>query len=285
MDILAAFSPHGSIPMMVELDASDYETVLPLVKESQIPGYSSYAFSVLEGRQQGHVFVDNFSDPQSALIINRAAPSLACGAADMDGFDAFVQELLGRLPESQVLTFWTISMDWHRILSALPAVPRHRTVFSYHPSSASEVLEAEENQRLPGGFRLERIDAALAQKLQESLDPWGVGIWGGPEGFAQSSVGFCAVKGGRIGSACTAAFVGGQAAEMSIHTDEEFRRQGLGGATCRALIRHCLAHGLRPDWSCNRHNLASVALAERLGFVRRQEIKGYLLQADAWDEN
>lgn len=270
---------------MIELGASDYETALPLVKGSQIPGYSSYAFSVLEGRQKGHVFVDDSSDPQSALIINPAAPSLACGAADRDGFDAFVQELLARLPKNQVLTFWTISTDWHRILSALPAVPRHRAVFSYQPSSASKTLEAEENHRLPSGFRLERIDVALAQKLQESLDPWGVDIWGGPEGFAQGSVGFCAVRDESIGSACTAAFVGGGAAEMSIHTDEEFRRQGLGAATCGALIRHCLAHGLRPDWSCNRDNLVSVALAERLGFVRRQEIQGYLLHSASWETN
>lgn len=264
---------------MVELDASDYEAVLPLVKESQIPGYSSYAFSVLEGRQKGHVFVDNSSDPQSALIINLAAPSLACGVAEGDGLDASVQEFLARLPKGHVLTFWTISPDWHRILSALPAVPRHRTVFSYQPSSASKTLEAEENKRLPSGFRLERIDEVLAQNLQESLDPWAVDIWGGPEGFARGSVGFCAVRDGRIGSACTAAFIGGGAAEMSIRTDEEFRRHGLGAATCHALIRHCLAHGLRPDWSCNRDNLASVALAEKLGFVRRQEIKGYLLRS------
>ena len=263
---------------MVELDSSDYQTVLPLVRKSQIPGYSSYAFSVLEGRQKGRVFVDNRGQPRSALIINLAAPSLACGAADKGDLSGFLQEVLARLPEGQVLTFWTTSEEWHTALSALPAFLRHRTVFAY-PSSTPKTAE---EHALPNGFRLEQIDEVLAQRLQDGLDPWGIGVWEGPLGFVRGSVGYCVVQDDKIVSACTAAFIGDGAAEVSIVTDERFRRQGLAATGCRALIRHCLAHNLRPNWSCNSNNLASVALAEKLGFVRQQEIKGYLLSSSSW---
>ena len=145
-----------------------------------------------------------------------------------------------------------------------------------------ELSQAGKDDSLPSGFGLERIDEMLARKLQEGLDPWAVNIWNGPAGFVQDSVGFCAVREGRIASACTAAFIGDGSAEVSIVTDEEFRRQGLGRAACRALIRHCLAHSLLPDWSCSSDNLASAALAENLGFIRQQEIEGYLLHTTSW---
>jgi hypothetical protein len=133
--------------------------------------------------------LDDLREPRSELVIHLATPSLICGTASEGDFGAFLREFLSQLPLDQVLGLWTASEDWGRILTRHPAVRRRRTVFAFKPASAS--LEVEDDRSLAIGFHPNRIDEVLARKLMDGRDPWGVRICGGPEGFAQRSVGFC----------------------------------------------------------------------------------------------
>ncbi len=257
---------------MHELDPAQYKVVLPLVEKNQILGYSSYAFAVLEGRQPGHVFADDAISPRSALVVHSGQPSLLCGEADSVS-SLFLQIIAARFPGRSTPLFWTASDDWHRVLAALPGTPLRRMVFRYEPSFSLEA--AEENISLHGPVK--RMDEALLESPESSLKSGSVSLWGGPAGFVRNSFGFCALHSGQAGSFCAAAFIGGGAAEIDISTAEEFRRMGLAAAAARAFLRYCRELGLRPNWSCRSDNLASAALAEKLGFVRQQEITGRML--------
>jgi GNAT superfamily N-acetyltransferase len=257
---------------MIELDPAHYESVLPLVSKSQIHGYSSYAFAVLEGRQPGHVFADDTSAPQSALVVHAGQPSLLCGKANSDG-GIFLQQVAARFPGRGTPLFWTASDDWHRVLVALPSTLLRRIVFFYPPSSGDPIRE----HSLPNDVEIRRIDEALLEAPGSTLKLGSVSLWGGPAGFIRNSFGFCALHQGQVGSFCAAAFIGGGAAEIDISTAAEFRRMGLAAAAGDAFLRYCREQDLRPNWSCRSDNLASAALAEKLGFVRQQEISGWLL--------
>ena len=51
---------------------------------------------------------------------------------------------------------------------------------------------------------------------------------------------------------------------VGVATDKEYRRQGLAEAACAKLMLECLKRGWYPSWDA--HNMASVHLAEKLGY-------------------
>lgn len=55
--------------------------------------------------------------------------------------------------------------------------------------------------------------------------------------------------------------------DVSIETLAPYRRQGLGARAARTLIRHMRATGREPVWGSLETNMASRALAARLGFL------------------
>ena len=52
--------------------------------------------------------------------------------------------------------------------------------------------------------------------------------------------------------------------EIQVDTKKEYRRQGLAEAACTKLMLECLKRGWYPSWDA--HNMASVHLAEKLGY-------------------
>jgi RimJ/RimL family protein N-acetyltransferase len=62
--------------------------------------------------------------------------------------------------------------------------------------------------------------------------------------------------------------------EMGIVTRESHRRRGYGTLASRRLAMACEARGDRVWWNANADNVASIAIARRLGFSveRRYEL-------------
>lgn len=79
---------------------------------------------------------------------------------------------------------------------------------------------------------------------------WGIGVVALKDGIPVS------------GASSYASYRGG--IEIEIDTREDHRRRGLAYACGARLILECLDRGLYPSWDA--HNLASVALAEKLGY-------------------
>lgn len=78
---------------------------------------------------------------------------------------------------------------------------------------------------------------------------------------------------GRIVSVCSAALETETLWDVSIETVPEHRRRGHAAACFSALARWMAAErGKRPVWAAHESNPASLALAERLGFVRDSEL-------------
>ena len=62
-------------------------------------------------------------------------------------------------------------------------------------------------------------------------------------------------------------------AEIDIRTDESYRGKGLALLAAQHMISTCLEKRT-PHWDCDVHHLASIKLAEKLGF---QRLKTYRL--------
>jgi GNAT superfamily N-acetyltransferase len=72
--------------------------------------------------------------------------------------------------------------------------------------------------------------------------------------------------------------IAGSCAEFAIETQEHYRRQGLGQYAAREMIRKSQDLGLIPQWYCFSNNIASVKLAEKLGFQKMQDFDVYVIQ-------
>ena len=64
--------------------------------------------------------------------------------------------------------------------------------------------------------------------------------------------------------------VSSEEADIGIETAEKYRHCGLALAAAAAVIKDMLPDR-RPTWTCQRSNLGSAHIAEKLGFVRSSE--------------
>ncbi|MDG1049223.1 MAG: GNAT family N-acetyltransferase [Planctomycetota bacterium] len=65
--------------------------------------------------------------------------------------------------------------------------------------------------------------------------------------------------------------------DVSVATEAAFRREGFGACAAAALMLDRAGVGLAPVWSVSSTNRASIALAERLGFVPAARWGGWRL--------
>ena len=146
-----------------------------------------------------------------------------------------------------------------------------RILFEYRPSHGRPPQDWQ--QRLPKGFTVERIDAAIAAQLQSDLveagiAPWFDTVWGSIERFLDGGFGFVVMHEGAIISNCRSWSITEGVAAIQVSTRSRYRQSGLATLVCCAFIERCAECGFTPEYSCDAENVASAALAEKLGFVR-----------------
>lgn len=131
-------------------------------------------------------------------------------------------------------------------------------------------------QALPPGYTVHPIDEALYRIcLREAWSRDLVSLYRNAADYLQNGLGFVALYGGIpvSGASSYSRYSGG--IEIEVDTRADSRRRGLAFACSTALISACLTRGLYPSWDAA--SLASVALAEKLGYKRGNEYRVYLL--------
>lgn len=133
---------------------------------------------------------------------------------------------------------------------------------------------------LPEGFWLAAMDASLyARARAEAWSADLVGQFADSADFVARGLGVMALYGDEpvAGAASFVVFRGG--IEIEIDTRPEYRRRGLATACGAQLMLTCFTRGLYPSWDA--HNPASVALAQKLGYIAAQPYATYVVDAPA----
>ncbi|MFP4346499.1 MAG: GNAT family N-acetyltransferase [Anaerolineales bacterium] len=259
---------------MIEFKATAFNRIVPLFVgiEHNVP----LVFGVLEGHSPGRVFVDRREYPTSALLVTDVGFMYVGGRSENEDFNRSLapllfDELLPRMTEPELILF-AFSQGWRDQLETLlrpyGAIVVPRKLFAFDPAAFAG--HAGWRERLPEGFRLQAIDAALAERVTAYaplVDP------------RTGRFGVCMLHGEEIASACTAVSVGGGEVEIDIQTAEPYRGRELGILTACAFIEASLARGLTPSWACWPHRVASQALAKKLGFEPRPDVPAYYWSA------
>lgn len=248
---------------MQEIVAEQFQCVLPLL--AQAAWQPVVPRAVCEGFNPGRVFVDRTHAPTAALIWLPCGYFYLCGQppalADQTLADRMRDDFVPawRAAGERGLVLAALSPGWQDVLEGFMAGKRHARI--YRRAFTLDVPRFEPSPP-PQGFRLRRVDAALAARLG------GMPSWRSPEAFLAHGVGYCLLQEEEIVAHCTSVFVTRSQVEIDVQTGEAFRRRGLAHAAASALIAACLKGGREPNWECFWNNESSNALAASLGFVK-----------------
>jgi GNAT superfamily N-acetyltransferase len=219
--------------------------------------------AILEGTM-GRALADDDAELKVAVLeAPRLKLSIPAGDPQHPLAQAYLDALRG--PWALVLA----SPGWQEL-----AVRRHagKLVTTQRFAFTSERLDAgrlrELGSRVPGGYRLERMDLTLARKLAGERSEFSADhllAFASPEEFLERGFGFCLLAGDQIVSAATTFAVCRRGIEIQINTREKHQHRGLATAVAAHLLLHSLRLGLDPNWDAA--NRASVCLAQKLGYT------------------
>jgi GNAT superfamily N-acetyltransferase len=124
--------------------------------------------------------------------------------------------------------------------------------------------------------RLSHADTSALEGLDADLG-WISSTSGGPAALAASGYAWGAfVDGGLAALACTF-YVGERYEEIGVVTEPAFRGQGLSGACAAALCQDIQARGRLACWNTSPDNIASIRVAEKLGFALEHHDQHYAI--------
>jgi GNAT superfamily N-acetyltransferase len=246
---------------MIELTFDEYERVTPLFDGIEV--YSMLPACVIEGRQPGHIYVDDPSAPAAAFVCQQTGYCYLGGDDDAFG-DLSKDALILRAGRRHLDLSVTPGSFEERLHQAPPEASRAYEIMSFRLDESAFREALASLPPLPAGCRIERVTEAHAD-----LAP-GSGIlafFGSVERFSRHGLGFFLFDGDEVASHCVTSFVGSGACDASLVTREAFRRRGHATQVAAAFVSACLDEGLEPIWHTTPGNVASDRVAARLGFT------------------
>lgn len=251
---------------MLELNTRDYKKILPLIEN--IKRNRALIYSVVEGKNNGRIFVDDDINPKTAYIFCDFGFSFIVGDEHNESFNKHIDELifddiLEKMEEKELVLFpctekWKSKLE--ELLSHRGVIKIHRKTFDFIKTYYKSFIEKE--IQLPEGLALKNIDQEFANQYSKHKDI----------SESASKFGFCLVNENEIISECCTVAVGGGEAEIDINTNENYRRKRFATIVATAFIDYCLENNIVPNWSCWPFREESILLAKKLGFEEKQDI-------------
>lgn len=113
--------------------------------------------------------------------------------------------------------------------------------------------------------RLVPGDLTLLKTLPREAQP--IGFWGDLETSLTEGLVAGAIVDGKVVATSFVAARGQRYVDIGVHVLENYRRRGLATAAASLVTRSVQSDGLIPVWSCGSHNVPSLKLARKLGFL------------------
>lgn len=113
--------------------------------------------------------------------------------------------------------------------------------------------------------RLAPEDLTLVENLPHEAQP--IGFWGDLRTSLTKGLVTGAIVEGKVVATSFVAARGQCHVDIGVHVLENYRRRNLATAAASLVARLVQSDGLIPVWSCGSHNLPSLKIARKLGFV------------------
>jgi GNAT superfamily N-acetyltransferase len=124
---------------------------------------------------------------------------------------------------------------------------------------------------LPAGYEIHRMNRTLLESSPELEDI--INRYGSIDNFLTTGMAFCILRGDETVCEAYADIEVMGVREIGVVTQKAYRGQGFATLACAHLIQVCEEAGLQTYWDCAKLNLASAAVACKLGFRNEREYK------------
>ena len=236
---------------------TDYRKVKHLVE--QISVEKVYPLSLMEGLQNGEIYVDNDENPTAVLIWHY------CGFAHIVGecSEEFIGETIKMMknpPDGHSGRMVLQAENDIRLVGLMqkdPMVRRHeRYVFRFIGEKNNIPLEMESKLKKVSSDNYERMTGRIVPTFS----------WGSSEEFLKNGFGYCLIEDERMAACAFSSGISNDYVDIGVETAEECRGKGYGRIVVSAMVNETLRRGKTPVWGCDTRNEASMRLACSVGF-------------------
>jgi RimJ/RimL family protein N-acetyltransferase len=246
--------------------------------------YNLVIQSVIDNNTNGRIFVDNPANARRAVLWNQQDALLLEGIPYDSDFNESMAEVITQqiIPNAAqhhipALSLHYFPETWEKTIQNM--------LRAYNPEKILRnlywfrALEINWRRKIPMGFNMCRIDAALLEQTHlqhmDEVHGWIDSFWHSKADFLAKGIGYCLMHGDKIVSWCLSVYAGTKNLELGLATIPEFRNHGYATLTSAACVEYCIEHRIIPHWHCYKSNAASIAVAEKLGFEKVMEYPVY----------
>ncbi len=260
---------------MHELVVKDYGKVRSLF--TGIP-FDLHMGGILAGNSPARIWVDNAANPTTGYIWDKAHCHYVGGYTGDAEVLATLQQLIFHDVAAQAIAggfaifkvFYT-SAEWEKwledVLENTRCERRERLFYRIQQLGINDWRD-----RVPAEVRIEAISTGVLQDAEltnvSKLTSEIGSCWNSVERFVENGFGFCAIVKDTIACWCTAEYVHNKECGCGIETIAEYQNKGLATLTAAVFADYCLANALTAYWDVWAKNLASIMVAQKVGFTR-----------------
>ncbi|MBP5452157.1 MAG: GNAT family N-acetyltransferase [Treponema sp.] len=235
--------------MLIQLPEEKKALIFPLFKSRQ-PNTSAL-WCYFDGIMPGKTFVDDIDAPTKAICQLDMSWVYVSDDADLPWIEETLREI--------IKTAW-IQVVWTPERGSKFPLADLGTVIPPHEYATRKPIGQK-----PREVEIKPYDSELYEKV-----PWKgfhERVYGSKENFLKIAFGFYAIENAEICSESEMAFTARGYTEVGIITDDDKQRKGFAFAVCVKTLEEVEKRGLKPIWSCDVENIASMKLSEKLGFI------------------
>lgn len=259
---------------MIEISQSEVTRQFRSLFEPNVPN-SHKCFGVLDGDVLGIILTDNPSNPTWGLVREAGlGASFVGGNIDSLVLSQTVNDL--RKVGDVSFSFWPENKGNILLPPSPDALMPDRSIKFANRSAHVTDLKAFMN-RIPEGCDMRLMDSQIMERRL-----WGnsyIQAHGSAEAFLRKGIGFCLMKGDEILSEAYATHFSTGIFEMATVSREEHQGRGYSTIACAYTIQACEELEESTLWFCRKTNLASAAVARKLGYTQMKEFGGALYRA------
>lgn len=234
---------------------------LPLLFDPAVPD-NPVLWAVLKGRHAGKAWVDDLSNPSQCVL--RTDATLTFMSRQID--QAFLEAAIAQA--RRVGSIWLV---WPPTMSPqlrAPEASSTTTRLEFFDCDRRSRALADLRGRVPEGCEIRPLDRALLDRCDWREDM--AFFCGSLDNFLVNGIGLCMMQGDEIVVEAYASSLGETQAEIGAVTREAYRGRGYAPIACAHLIQVCDRRGYQAYWSCDVDNLASIRVAQKLGFRQQK---------------
>ena len=273
--------------IFLELEKDRYETARSLFKGFD---FQIVVRAVIEKTSPGKIWVDDVEKPESGFMATTEGWFIA-GNPNNDEFNDGLRKLTHDMilrgkfyspvnPEFLHELFFHIDTeDWKLkfpiIFDIRTPLPTYRNHF------VCEKVSLDWQGSIPEGYDLLKVNSNLdvdSFEFPEDIKEW---VSHSQQDQIKRGYGMCLTHGKNVVVWINADCASGTECEIGIITTQDYRRRGLGGLTAAAAVDNCFSLGYsNVGWHCENHNHGSIAVAQKVGFVKERDYVHYICMFD-----